>query len=258
MELFFLHSSFVPRCNAHVDKHFDGYCSFQFMERGHVDLFYGDQHFALRAPCFWAAYPGPRIRFHTARDKTWIHRYVAFKGPLADLWLARELLPRQPQSAPPRKDIISPFDELIRLSQNNGHWEQLRAVNLLEGFLLDLAAARLQSAPREPWLEDLLEKLQREKYFSPDYERLAASYGMALSTLRRRFRQATGTALHTYVMQMRMSHARALLGGTNLPLKAIAQQLGYNDLCYFARQFHQVTGASPGAYRKTRQGGSGA
>jgi AraC-like DNA-binding protein len=252
-DLHFLHSSFVACCGSRVDKYFEGYCSFQLMERGHVDLYYDDLHFALAAPCFWAAYPGPRIRFHTAPGKTWVHRYVAFKGPLADLWLSRGLLPRHPQTAQNRKDITSRFDELILLSQSAGHWDQLRAINLLEGLLLELAAARTQSAPREPWLEDLLERLNQEKYFCPDYEQLAADYGMALSTLRRRFRQTTGTALHTYVMQIRIAHARALLGDTDLPLKAIAQKLGYNDLCYFARQFHEVTGVSPGVYRKTRQ-----
>lgn len=250
----FLHSGSQRQCNAKIDKFFEGYCSFQFMEQGELEIAYDDQLFHVNGSWFWPAYPGPRIRFHTTPGHTWNHRYVAFAGPVAKMWQHQGLLPQFPQIAPPDRDYAKRFDELIQLSQNNASWSHRRAINLLEGFLLELAQARSQATANEPWLEDLLQRLQQEEYFSPDYEQLARDYGMALSTLRRRFRQSTGTALHTYALEIRISRARALLGETNLPLKTISQKLGYHDLGYFSRQFREVVGVTPSTYRKSRQG----
>ena len=76
---------------------------------------------------------------------------------------------------------------------------------------------------------------------------------MGLSTLRRRFKIATGSTLHQYVMQRRMGRAKELLGQTELPLKAIAAQLGFSDVYFFSSQFRQQVGVAPAAYRKSRQ-----
>ena len=76
---------------------------------------------------------------------------------------------------------------------------------------------------------------------------------MGLSTLRRRFRLAIGQSLHEWVLQRRLARARQLLGETNRPIKAIAAELGYNDVFFFSNQFRQHAGVSPAAYRKSRQ-----
>jgi AraC-like DNA-binding protein len=76
--------------------------------------------------------------------------------------------------------------------------------------------------------------------------------GLSLTALRRRFKEATGMPLHTWVLQHRVAQARTLLSESDLPLKAIALQLGYNNVYFFARQFKQMTGVAPGHYRKSR------
>ena len=252
----FLHSGANEKCSAVIDKYFEGYCSFQFMQEGTLEIAYGDHPFHISGAWFWAAYPGPRIQFKTSRGHTWNHRYVAFQGAVTKAWLHQGLLPQYPQSAPRHQNYGRRFDELIRLSQSHAPWSQRRAINMLEGLLLELAQARSQATINEPWLEDLLQRLQAEKYFSLDYQQLARDYGMALSTLRRRFRGATGTALHMYVMDIRVARARTLLGESNLPLKAISRELGYGDIGYFSRQFREITGVTPSVYRKSRQNGT--
>ena len=102
------------------------------------------------------------------------------------------------------------------------------------------------------WLDELLDDLHSGD-FSPDYSRLATRYGLSLTTLREQFKAATGTTMHDYVLQNRMVAARTLLHETDLPLKAIADQLGYNDVFYFSRQFRRFVGVTPGGYRQSRQ-----
>lgn len=250
----FLHSGFTPHCSAIVDKHFEGYCSWQFMERGDLQLSYDDECEILNGAWFWACYPGPLIRFRAAPGQEfWRHRYVAFQGPRVQLWQAQGLLPTRAQAAPEDREFAPRFDELIDLAQRNDKWSAPRAVNILEGVLLELAEARAQVQTREPWLESVLQLLERDPHFVPDYDQLARTQGMALSTLRRKFREATGVALHAYVLECRVGQARSLLGEGDLPLKAIAEKLGYHDVAFFARQFREVVGVPPAAYRRSRQ-----
>jgi AraC-like DNA-binding protein len=57
-----------------------------------------------------------------------------------------------------------------------------------------------------------------------------------------------------YVLQCRANAARQLLTETDLPVKLIARQLGYQDVFFFTRQFRKFTGVPPALYRKSRQG----
>lgn len=253
-ELTFRHGNFMSGCTARVDKHFEGYHTVQFMTDGAVEIFYDEQHYELRGQWFWPAYPGPHIRFHAARGvHSWDHRYVAFNGPLVNRWKAAGLWLPAPQLMPAGRDYPALFDELLKNLSRSDRWGSLRAANLLESILVDLAESRTQSSAREPWLEEVLEQLDSQQDFCPDYEAIATRCGMALSTLRRRFRDVTGSTLHGYVLQNRMARARELLGNGDLPLKAIAERLGYNDVYFFSNQFRQHAGVPPAAYRRSRQ-----
>ncbi|MGH7214201.1 MAG: helix-turn-helix domain-containing protein [Tepidisphaeraceae bacterium] len=260
-DLVFLHGRATERCDAVVDKHFVGYHTLQYMTAGAVDLSYDARAYRLKGRWFWTAYPGPLIRFRAATGHAWwTHRYIAFTGPLAARWRAQGLFPREPQPAPTGRDYRNRFDELIALALRGDRWGKLRAANLLESLLLELAEARAQdavsSSSQGKWLDAALEYLSRTNDDAPkpaDYARLAATLGMGLSTLRRRFREATGTPLHAYALQCRVAAARDLLGESDLPVKTIARRLGYQDVYFFSRQFRQLTGIPPGAYRRSRQ-----
>lgn len=254
-DLTFLATSSAPECTLRLDKHVVGYYTLQFMERGGVELGYDERWRRMEGAWFWPAYPGPRLRFHPAPGHvSWFHRHVGFRGPLVQRWIASGLWPTDAQPAPAGKDYPSLFDALIRQSKRTDHWGRLRAINLLEQLLLELAEARAPSpAARLPWLEPVLEQLTRDGVFTPDYARIAAERGMAPSTLRRRFKEATGLSLHAYVLQARLARARSLLGETDLPLKAVAERLGYDNIYFFSRQFRQQIGVTPGVYRRSRQ-----
>jgi AraC-like DNA-binding protein len=254
-DLVFLATTREPRCDIRLDKRLDGYHTIQFMTEGGVELFYDERGYTLQGGAwFWPAFPGPRLRFHAAPGyATWFHRHVGFRGPLVQRWEAQGLWPREPQPAPVGKDYAPLFDEMIVLARRADRWGRLRAVNLLEQLLLELAEDRAQAPAREPWLGAVLERLSRGDAFAPDWAGIAAEVGMGASTLRRRFRHATGMPPHAYVLQARMASARALVGETELPFRRIAEQLGYDNVHFFSRQFRQHLGVPPGVYRKSRQ-----
>ena len=252
----FLYGESVPKCVHRIEKHFVGYHTLQYMSGGGVSLTIGGRPFELFGRWFWSAYPGPRIAFHAAPSyRAWRHRYIAFKGPLVQRWTAAGLFPIEPQAAPHGDDFGDRFDALLRAATRTDKWGQLRAKHLLEGILIDLADARSQSREHPAWLRRAMDLLNSAASGADaDYDDVAGKLGMAQSTLRRRFREATGLPPHEFVLQARVNEARRLLGETDYPIKHIAQQLGYRDVYFFSRQFRRFAGVPPALYRKSRQG----
>jgi transcriptional regulator GlxA family with amidase domain len=80
-------------------------------------------------------------------------------------------------------------------------------------------------------------------------------------TFLRRFMAATGTTPIEYCRAVRIARARELLEASSMPLKTIAEELGYTDAASFAKAFRRAYGLPPGAWRRHRGGavaGSGA
>ena len=256
-DLIFLHGKRTPACIATVDKQFD-YYTLQLLSSGAVELFYDDERHELSNGVWsWPCHPGPWIRFHEwPRGRPWDHRYLSFTGPRVASWQADGLWPRQPVPAGPAlaASLTDLFDSAMDLAQQPGGWGHRRAANLVERMLLELAESGQASGPgRPPWLDRVLRELAAV-HRPPDYARLAAAVDMSVTTLRRQFRQATGQTLHQHHLQCRVTEAKRRLSDTDEPIKFVAQRLGYRDVFYFSRQFRQLTGTSPAAYRRSRQG----
>lgn len=254
-DLSFLHASHVPQARHRVDKYMDGYFSLQYMASGAVELGYDGDRRRLEGEWFWLAFPGPRTTFGAAAGtETWDHRHVAFQGPTTELWSAQGLLDLTAQPAPAGHRWADVMDALLGDVRRGGRWGKLSAANRLESVLLTLAEARATGRQERPdWLTAVLERLEEADGWGHDYEALAAQVNMAYSSMRHRFRQATGTSLHDYIIQLRMHRARELLAETDLPIKTISSRLGYRDVYYFSRQFATETGVPPARYRRSRE-----
>jgi AraC-like DNA-binding protein/quercetin dioxygenase-like cupin family protein len=79
---------------------------------------------------------------------------------------------------------------------------------------------------------------------------IAREVGISVRTLTRRIRQATGQTVGARLTTLRMEHAAALLAYTDLPLYAIAAQVGFSTPSYFARGFRQQFGLTPRDFRR--------
>jgi AraC family L-rhamnose operon transcriptional activator RhaR len=73
--------------------------------------------------------------------------------------------------------------------------------------------------------------------------------------LTRLFSDFTGESPIRYVQRARLDRASALLLNTALPIKVIAEQVGFNDEAYFSRSFKNAKGLAPAAYRSGRGSG---
>ena len=74
--------------------------------------------------------------------------------------------------------------------------------------------------------------------------------GLPERTFKRRFRQATGMSPLDYVHHLRLEEAKQMLEATDLPVEAIAEEVGYRDTSFFGRLFKRKVALTPAQYRR--------
>ena len=92
---------------------------------------------------------------------------------------------------------------------------------------------------------------------------LSGALRVSRSTLERQFLRHVGTTPGRELARVRIARAKELLITTNLPIKNIAQAIGYRTTSKFGGFFRRQTGQSPVDYRRrnarpTSDGSSGA
>ncbi|EIQ01592.1 transcriptional regulator containing an amidase domain and an AraC-type DNA-binding HTH domain [Opitutaceae bacterium TAV1] len=97
----------------------------------------------------------------------------------------------------------------------------------------------------------MLEQRFREPW---TLEQLASRAHLSRTNLLRVFRKATGQSPIDFLIGLRIEAARRLLRQSDLDITAIALECGFSDSNYFARQFRQVCGLTPTAYRRQTRG----
>ena len=82
---------------------------------------------------------------------------------------------------------------------------------------------------------------------------LAAAVGLVPGYLAALFTRDVGMSPHRYLNEHRIRRARRLLATSDLPVTAIGIEVGFASGQHFARVFRQITGQTPGGYRRGHQ-----
>ncbi|MEM1446855.1 MAG: AraC family transcriptional regulator [Planctomycetota bacterium] len=130
------------------------------------------------------------------------------------------------------------------------------AAGLLAGFLEDYRAGfpepegRVVDDPEAPRLAALLADIAADP--GGDWSRAAMADRLDVPehAVGRLFRRGAGVSPRRYVIEQRIRRARHLLATSAMTLEQIADGLGYRDVYYFNRQFHQQVGTRPGRFRR--------
>lgn len=81
-------------------------------------------------------------------------------------------------------------------------------------------------------------------------EMLAAQCGFSQGFLCRVFKQVTGQTVFQYLAESRLRMAKTLLIDTNLPIKDICRQCGFQNESYFYHTFREKLAVSPVRFRE--------
>jgi len=91
-----------------------------------------------------------------------------------------------------------------------------------------------------------------EKHLFEDLtvQRIAEHIGLSSSHFSRQFKELTNYSPYEYIVVKRLDHAQWLLYATNLSIREIAFQTGYNSETNFIISFRKKMGISPSRFRK--------
>ncbi|MBD3639561.1 MAG: helix-turn-helix transcriptional regulator [Marinobacter sp.] len=91
----------------------------------------------------------------------------------------------------------------------------------------------------------------KEHYREPGaITRLVEASALPERTLKRRFKDATGTSLLGYLQNLRIEEAKRALEQGSLSVEEVSVAAGYEDVSFFRRLFKRLTGLTPGEYRR--------
>jgi LacI family transcriptional regulator len=81
---------------------------------------------------------------------------------------------------------------------------------------------------------------------------VAERTGLSRSTLKNRFKAAMGRSVHAEIQRVRIERAKQLIADTDLPLKQVALQAGFQYIPYMTRLFRRCVGQTPAKFRRQR------
>ncbi|MCV2881142.1 AraC family transcriptional regulator [Actibacterium sp. XHP0104] len=95
---------------------------------------------------------------------------------------------------------------------------------------------------------DMVEKDFHTDHSVSDYAR---ELGVTSTHLTRVCKETCGKTASDFLADRKIAEARRMLADTGLPVKQIAQGLGFNSPAYFTRTFHGRTGKTPLDFRRS-------
>jgi len=102
-------------------------------------------------------------------------------------------------------------------------------------------------------IEAIKAYLNTNFYEDISFATLSEKFHLSPQYISKRFKETYQTTVISYLTELRIEKARALLSNTNMQVAQIANQLGYVDEYYFGKVFKKQTGLSPLRYRKDHQ-----
>ncbi|WP_246096392.1 AraC family transcriptional regulator [Paenibacillus sinopodophylli] len=156
-----------------------------------------------------------------------------------------------------------PLGLLTRMEQMHAYWLldgelekfHVRALfhHLVYDLLQQLYAIEGATTIQPDYVTQTIHYME-EYYADPlSLQDLAHALGCNERKLQRLFKEKLRIGPMEYLIQIRMNHAQTMLLNTNVPLKIIAESVGYGDSYYFSRAFKKHCGVSPLYFRQNRR-----
>lgn len=120
-----------------------------------------------------------------------------------------------------------------------------------EGGQAQFIAQPVPETTRDAGINNLIDYLQRNISQPLNLDTLAESVAMSRRTLTRHFMKATGMSVASWITAERLRRSQLLLESSNLPIEAVAEQVGYLSAVTLRQQFKARFGVSPAEWRKT-------
>ncbi|MFI6812846.1 AraC family transcriptional regulator [Nonomuraea sp. NPDC050328] len=207
----------------------------------------------VEAPAALWLFPG--VSHHYAPDGDgWAEWFVDFTGPAlaayTELGFVDPQAPVVPLTTP--EPAVRAIGRIVGACRRGGAFLEVEASALVHEVLVALRHTRAdQDANGDP----VLAVLARDACLPISVAEHARRLGVPLAELRQTVRRLTGSSPKEYVLGLRLSRAKELLAGSDLPVAAVARRCGYEDPAYFTRIFTRRVGLPPTEFRSQQYRG---
>ena len=160
-----------------------------------------------------------------------------------------------PLHSPPVQQCVDFYRRLLQRKKSDQRLDEYAINQFVHHWCLSLRQFMLQPVRRIPeqialvqhWMADQMSDSQLR------VESLAEAAGYSRFHFSRIFRDAVGMSPSQYLMQLRMRRALELLTTTDLPIKQIAGEVGFEEVSWFTTTFKKHIGQTPGGVRKEQR-----
>jgi len=234
------------------------------LDKGEMALEVDFEKVQITGPSLFLSYPGQIHRIISAQMKRgW---YLAFDPSMLDKQLRNildqclsEVILLQ-LSSEQSASFFSFLNHLHAVHDDQGQmFRKTITQAMLTAFVYQLASAYLsiekiglsRHSVRSIEITKTFRQLLRRNFnLMKKPSAFAAQMNITASYLNDTVRSVTGFPVTYYIQQELMREAQRLLYHSDLTVKEIAGDLGFEDEKYFNRLFRKVIGVSPGAFRK--------
>ena len=105
--------------------------------------------------------------------------------------------------------------------------------------------------------DEAIQIIEREYASDLDLDTLARRIATSRRQLQRVFAEVGGTSFREYLAKVRMRHAAHLLREGAIPVREVAQSVGYRQPAQFAKAFRRHHGAPPSSLKGTGNNSNG-
>jgi len=142
------------------------------------------------------------------------------------------------------------LEKIISVFQTQRLYFREEAACLMKELLITLARSTLLSHSKTNAIANQLIRYLQENYQEElTSDLIAARFNYHSYHINRIMRSATGTTVHKYLINYRISVSKNLLGNTTMSIEEIAAEVGFKNVSYFSNSFKKIVGCCPSTYR---------
>lgn len=196
-------------------------------------------------------------RYAALPEQPWSLYWVHFTGSASTAFLTALLDGEAATVRPLGLSLVPEFQTLLEVHRQGYRLPVLlHTANQLRALLTRAALL----APRSPSsrgrfdVEAVQSYMQNHLGEALTLAQLAEAFGFDRFHFAKTYKRLTGRAPLTHFLHLKMEQAARLLDGGEARVSEVARLLGYDDAHYFSRQFRQIMGVAPSAYRGLKRG----
>ncbi len=197
--------------------------------------------------------PGETHSFGSEKE-TWSHSWIKFLGVRAITIFKEYNIPLGKPFYLKKAHLFEKYTTLISEEIRPHVIPDLRIIeNIYRNFLIELERDLSQTDNHTTIPENIqkVKDLLDTKYYTNIHLKdLSYECNLAPNYLTSEFKKYYGLSIINYLIQVRVFHAKILLGDPKLNIGDVAREVGYEDLQHFSKLFKKHIGLSPSEFRK--------